>query len=99
MCTCPGLLIFEVIMTDYLNYNGKQLRADKAIITADNRSFRYGDGLFETMKMVNGKLQLATYHFERLFQGINLLEFEKPEDMSPGYFTLQILRLCKKNNH
>ncbi len=84
---------------NYLNYNGTIFRADKEIIRADNRGFRYGDGLFETMKMVNGSIPLAELHFARLMDGIQLLEFDKPSYLSAAYLSNQILQLAKKNNH
>ncbi len=84
---------------NYLNYNGTILRADKQIIKADNRGFRYGDGLFETMKMVNGSIPLAAFHFDRLLKGIELLEFDKPEYLTAAYLTSQIVALAKRNNH
>jgi branched-chain amino acid aminotransferase len=49
------------------------LESDKAVISFDNRSFRYGDGCFETMKMMNGDIALSHYHFERLFSSLYLL--------------------------
>ena len=35
---------------DHINFNGKLLDAATAVIGADNRGLRYGDGLFETIK-------------------------------------------------
>jgi len=86
-------------MSNYLNYNGKFVRSDKPLITADNRGLRYGDGLFETMKMVNGKIELADYHFERLFEGIKIMQFEKPQWINAGYFIDLINHLAHKNQH
>lgn len=84
-------------MLHFISHNGKILKDDKAIITADNRSFRYGDGLFETMKVINGKIQLEEYHFDRLLKGIELLEFDKPAYFSREYFSRQIIELCQQN--
>lgn len=83
----------------YLNYNGKILRDDKEIIKAGNRGFRYGDGLFETMKMVNGTIPLATLHFERLMDGIQVMKFNKPAYLTAEYLSKQIFELAKKNNN
>ena len=62
-------------MSFFLSYNGKFYKEGTPVITPDNRSLKYGDGLFETIKMVKGKLQLKEYHFERLFNGMQILAF------------------------
>jgi aminodeoxychorismate lyase len=83
----------------YLNHNGKIYSADKLLISPNNRSFRYGDGFFETMKMINGKIILADYHFERLFSSLELLQFDKPAYFTAAYLEGHIEELAKKNNH
>jgi branched-subunit amino acid aminotransferase/4-amino-4-deoxychorismate lyase len=57
---------------EFLSYDGRISKTGKPLISPDNRSFRYGDGFFETMKMVNGKIILEDYHFERLFTSLEL---------------------------
>lgn len=84
---------------NFLFYNGKLSKTGKALISPDNRSFRYGDGFFETMKMVNGKIQLADYHFERLFASLDLLQFQQPVYFTPAYLMDQVEILAKKNYH
>lgn len=86
-------------MSQLLLYNGKFHPNDAALITADNRSLRYVDGLFETMKWANGNIQLASLHFERLFYGLRQLEFEVPALFTPASLTSQIKSLCEKNSH
>ena len=39
------------------------------LVSAQDRGFQYGDGLFETIRCVQGKLQFWQQHFERLQQG------------------------------
>lgn len=84
---------------NFLLYNGKLTRADKLLISPDNRSFRYGDGFFETIKLINGKIQLADYHMERLFSSLDLLQFQKPAYLTADYLKDQVLLLAKKNLH
>ena len=43
---------------------------------ADNRGLRYGDGLFETMKFSGGEDTNKDWHLERLFSGMDLLQFD-----------------------
>jgi branched-chain amino acid aminotransferase len=78
-------------------FNGKIISDDQPVFLASNRGYRYGDGLFETMKITGGKIQLANYHFERLLSGLSLLEFEQPALFTKEKITSEILRLCEKN--
>ena len=71
----------------FLCYNGKFIAASEPILTADNRSFRYGDGCFETMRVYQGKILLADLHFERLMSSMNLLHFDVPQQFTKTYFT------------
>ncbi|SEW29783.1 aminotransferase class IV [Chitinophaga arvensicola] len=82
----------------FLCYNGKYIPAADPIFTADNRSFRYGDGFFETLKVYQGKVLLADLHFERLLASLHLLHFDIPAHFTRDFFVKQILELCNKNN-
>ena len=83
----------------YLNFNGKMLKNEKPLIFHDNRSFRYGDGCFETMKLMNGKIILEPFHLERLFTSLQLLQFNKPNFFITDDFLMQIKEVAKKNQH
>lgn len=73
------------------------MAAAEPVLLASNRGYRYGDGLFETMKMINGQLILADYHFERLFAGLSLLKFDVPHLFTVDTVRKQIVQLCSKN--
>src|SRR5438128_1270415 len=64
---------------EFLNINGKIFRKEEAWIKPDDHSYRYGDGLFETMKVADGKIFLSPLHFERLFHGFDILKFRVPD--------------------
>ncbi|MEO7922476.1 MAG: aminotransferase class IV [Chitinophagaceae bacterium] len=78
-------------------FNGKMIPADAPVLPASNRGYRYGDGLFETIRIVNGGILLKNYHFERLFSGLSLLQFEIPVLFSQEKLEKEILSLCHKN--
>lgn len=79
-------------------FNGKIIPADEPVLLASNRGYRYGDGLFETMKVAEGKILLSDHHFERLFAGLALLQFEIPRLFLRQKTEDEIVSLCKKNN-
>lgn len=62
----------------WCNWNGNIVQ--KASFTHDNRSFRYGDGFFESMRVFNGKIFNRKAHENRLEKGLNILKLslEKP---------------------
>lgn len=82
---------------NWICLNGKMLRADKPVLMFSNRAFRYGDALFETMRVQDGAVVLSEYHFERLFSGLRLLKFKGISSFSPKKITGLISDLCKQN--
>jgi branched-chain amino acid aminotransferase len=80
-------------------FNGKMLDEGTPVVSSSSRGLRFGDGCFETMKMVNGKLVLKELHFERLFSSLDILGFEIPKHFSAGELEEQILTLAKKNRN
>ena len=90
--------IFFISNMAFINANGKIIEQDRAFIRVDDHSYRYGDGLFETMKVVNARISLSELHFERLFNGLKLLKFQMPPLLSPARIEREIIDLCKKNN-
>ena len=83
---------------EFVNVNGKVIERDKAFIRTADHSYRYGHGLFETIKIASGKILLSDLHFDRLFKGLAILKLNVPKLVSPQILTQQILDICKKNN-
>ena len=84
---------------NYCNWNGKIVPQGTPIISADNRGLRYGDGLFETIKIMNGCLVMPDEHFARLWNGMQRLQFDIPKHFSPDIMEEQVIALAKKNGH
>lgn len=80
-------------------YNGKLYKDNECVVNTASRGLRYGDGLFETMKLQQGKLILANEHFARLWKGMHTLQFDTPRHFTPENITASILKLAAKNGH
>jgi len=75
-----------------INYNSKIIKQSNFALELENRAFRYGDGLFESIRMFDGKLPFWKYHWKRLSKGIQYLKFEKTE--FPDFYFKEINKLC-----
>jgi len=78
--------------------NGKFFISGKPIISSGNRGLRFGDGLFETMRMQEGRILNAELHFDRLFKGLKLLQFELEKYFTSNFLSEKINHLLRKNN-
>jgi len=58
--------------------DGRFLPKDQALVSVFDRSFLYGDGLFETMLVLNGKPFRFDQHVERLQRGAEFLKIRLP---------------------
>lgn len=82
----------------YINLNGKIIEKELAGIPPDNKAFRYGYGLYETMLVQNGEIQLFDYHSQRLWGGMKYLRFPLLKLFTPEILENEILKTVKKNN-
>lgn len=81
----------------WIIYDGKLVNSTQPVLTASNRGFRYGDGIFETMLLAKGKIRLELYHMERLFTGMSLLGID-PDSLSEESIHSDIAQLTEANN-
>jgi branched-subunit amino acid aminotransferase/4-amino-4-deoxychorismate lyase len=81
---------------DRILYNGMLANPKEVKLTLENRGFRYGDGLFETMRMFDGKMPFLELHLERLNEGIEMLQLELPSaNYGVDYWHYEIRRIVK----
>lgn len=69
-----------------VNYNGTILTLAKSQLRIQNRGYKYGDALFETLKVVNGKIFFWEDHYFRLMSSMRIMRMDIP--MS---FTMEFL--------
>jgi len=79
-----------------INFNGKVIAQDDNILT-QNRAFLYGDGVFETVKVVNNKILFLEDHYFRLMASMRVVRMEIPMNFTMEYFEEQILKVVQEN--
>ncbi len=82
-------------MEKYLCHNGEFINATQPFVDAQNRSFKYGDGLFETMVLFNGVVPFLAQHYQRLTQSMELLQLTIPSEWNLAYLQVYINELLK----
>jgi len=79
-------------------YNKKYYHTGTPVVSAGNNGLRYGDGLFEAMRMREGKIINIDFHFERLFSGMKILQLGIPDFFSRSFFERTVSELLLKNS-
>jgi aminodeoxychorismate lyase len=59
----------------FVYLNGAYVPKEQAFISVDDRGFRFGDGLFETIAVCGGMPQRIEAHLKRLHDGVQALHF------------------------
>ncbi len=88
----------------FILLNGNIVSGNQPHFISTNRALRYGDGLFEGMRVKVNRLPTRPIilffedHLERLLNGMKALGFAVPENFSPAYFFNLITELLIANN-
>ncbi|MFZ9047083.1 MAG: aminotransferase class IV [Cyclobacteriaceae bacterium] len=82
----------------YVNYNGEILENSGPVMRSGNRGYLYGDGLFESIRIINGKPINLKNHITRLLEGAKHLKMRVPSFYSLEFFEKHILELAQKSD-
>jgi len=83
---------------EFDNLNRFLMEKGDKLFDTSNRSFKYGDGIFETMRLIKGKIMFWDDHYARLERGLNYLKIDitlKGKD----FWEEEIERLVVKNHY
>ena len=61
-------------------WNGRVVPCGEVAIAPDDAGFLFGDGLFETLRVDEGKARDVEAHLDRLLAGLRRIRIELPED-------------------
>jgi branched-chain amino acid aminotransferase len=84
-------------MSPFYCYDGKFIPSGDPVIGPDSRAFRYGDGVFETIRLIPGKIPLWDQHCIRYLKGMETLGFELPAFFATEILSEKIFQLVRKN--
>lgn len=81
----------------YVNYNGELFNQNQPFLSVDNRAFKYGDGLFETIKIVDGLPVFVQQHLQRLHVGMKWLGIIPNAAFDADYVRNEIIRTARRS--
>lgn len=81
----------------FINFNGEIFPQDAKLMPFTNRAFRYGDGLFESMRMMKGQLKFADMHADRLQRGMKALKIDGYSQMDTWFLKEKAEDLAQRN--
>ncbi len=80
-----------------VNFNGEIIEDDVLFLNQENRGLRYGDALFETIRLVNNEVLLWEEHYLRLMASMRIIRMEIPMEFTLEYLEEQIKKLAVQN--
>ncbi|MCI2228183.1 aminotransferase class IV [Polaribacter sp. MSW13] len=75
-----------------VNFNGELLFEEKVKLSIENRGFKYGDSIFETIKVVNQKVVFWEDHYFRLMASMRMLRMKIPMKFTLEFLEQEILK-------
>ena len=85
-------------MSLYVNNNGVLIPSNAYAIKAGNRGHLYGDGLFESIRVINGRAVNMENHMKRLKDGMRAIKMNVPKSFTVEFFEKEINGLIEQNN-
>jgi len=79
-----------------INFNGN-IESQEHLFS-NNRAFKYGDAVFETIKVVNGAILFWEDHYFRLMSSMRIVRMEIPMEFTMEFLESQIRTLLEANN-
>ena len=75
-----------------INFNGT-LVTESTISIHENRAFLYGDSIFETLRVLDGKVLFLEDHYFRLMASLRIVRMEIPMNFTMEYMEEQVMLL------
>ncbi len=80
-----------------INFNGQIVPSDQQVLSGNNRGFRYGDGLFESMRYMNGAIKFPELHIDRIQKGMKVLKLDNNSHIDSWFLREKVEELVRRN--
>ncbi|PHS52260.1 MAG: aminotransferase class IV [Lutibacter sp.] len=80
-----------------INLSGTILKKSEEVLNSNNRGFKYGDALFETMKVKNSRTYFIEDHYFRLMASMRMLRMEISMSFTLEFFESEIIKTVRSN--
>lgn len=81
----------------YINNNGEILNNSGHTIRTGSRAYYYGDGVFESVRIINGRPINLENHTKRLLEGAKAIKMRIPNFMNTEFFDSKVVELVNKS--
>ena len=81
-----------------INLNSQLIPKSQSILSNQNRAFKYGDGVFETLKINKSNIVFFEEHYFRLMASMRMLRMEIPQNFTLEYIESEILKTASANS-
>src|SRR5690606_2741373 len=81
-----------------INLNGTLHNSANNQLSLTNRGYQFGDALFETIKVVHGKILFWEDHYFRLMASMRILRMEIPMNFTMEFLESEIIKTLEANN-
>lgn len=75
-----------------INFNGELLFEENVKLSPENRGFKYGDAIFETIKVSNNRVIFWEDHYFRLMSSMRMLRMKIPMEFTLEFLEQEILK-------
>lgn len=81
-----------------INLNGSIIPKENLILSCQNRAFKYGDAIFDTLKYKDGNIIFLEDHYFRLMSSLRMVRMKIPMNFTLNYYNEEILKTISANN-
>lgn len=81
-----------------INFNGELLYPENIKLSPENRAYKYGDAIFETVKVMHNKVVFWEDHYFRLMSSMRMLRMKIPMEFTLEFLEKEILKTVVVQN-